>query len=72
MASEVGGENSNHYTTEHPPPPLVFQLQEAGLTYGCQIVDKYIGAVICTADVIVLGPTITSLRLMLKIVNNFG
>ena len=22
MASEVGGENSNHYTTEPPPPPI--------------------------------------------------
>ena len=49
---------------------LVFQLQEAG--YRCHIGDKYIGALVYADDVILLGPTIMSLRLMLNTVNNFG
>ena len=49
---------------------LVFQLQEAG--YGCHIGDNYIGALVYADDVILPGPTITSLRLMLNTVNNFG
>ena len=44
---------------------LMFQLQEAG--YGC-----HIGALVYADDVILLGPRITSLRLMLNTVNNFG
>ena len=48
----------------------MFQLQEAG--YGCHIGDKYIGALVYADNVILLGPTIMSLRLMLNTVNNFG
>ena len=50
--------------------PLVFQLQEAG--YGFHIGDKYVGALVYGDDVILLGSTITSLRLMLNTVNHFG
>ena len=35
------------------------------------MVIKYIGALVYVIDVILQGPTITSLRLMLNIVNNF-
>ena len=49
---------------------LLLQLQQAG--YGCHIGDKYIRTLVYADDVSSLGPTISSLRLMLNTVNNFG
>ena len=49
---------------------LMTRLRTAG--YGCHVGSCYIGSFAYADDIILLAPTITSLRLMLQIVHNFG
>ena len=46
------------------------RLRTAG--YGCHVGSCYVGSFAYADDIIILAPTITSLRLMLQIVHNFG
>ena len=48
---------------------LMTRLRTAG--YGCHVGSCYVGSFVYADDITLLVPTITSLRLMLKIVHNF-